>query len=111
MLFRSQALDVARMPEDKQHEAIEAIAAGEGSREEVDEVIKTAKAGENPSESKAAAQGATRKQKNVESLVKNARNSLRKAVKYPGRPSAAMIGEIKELLIELDKRVEEDLNR
>ena len=107
-LSKMQALDMARLPEEQQHEAIEAITAGEGSRDEIDDAIQTAKTGDD-AESGAATSKTERKQKTVESLVKNARNSLRKAVKFPGRPSAAMIGEIKELIIELDKRVDEDL--
>lgn len=101
-ITRTQALAISNMDPSDQELVLQHISDSNIEGAEIDKLI--ASGGDNENQEDTGTQ--KRKEKTMDSLLKNARNSLKKASRFEDRPSAAILGEIKDLLYEIEGRLE-----
>lgn len=108
----AQAETIARLSEEKQETIADAIESGDVEKNDIDDLIQNIKDAENkPGSSIGSKAPATRKlkEKTTNSLMRNAKNALRKAIRKPEDPDPVLVAELKEYVLMLDKRVNEKL--
>lgn len=101
-LKKSQAANLARMGEEEQEAITQAIAERELDAKEVDELIKPVKAGETTAEEIKSGKVTTTRPKTTDRYLKSARNALKKAFNCDDPADYALLGEIKQLVREID---------
>lgn len=108
----AQAETIARLSEEKQEAIAEAIESSSVEKEEIDELIQNVKDSESTTGGSVTARSSKSrklKEKTTNSLMRNAKNSLRKAVRNPEDPDPILVAELKEYILLLDQRVNERL--
>ena len=105
MLTIEQAEHVSRLPEESQKLITETISQGTLSSDDRMDLIQAVRAGEKPGWSDTSAQASKmeRKKKETDGYLKTARNALKKASRCPEAANLALIGEIKQLLKEIEQ--------
>lgn len=111
-LGKYQAASVARMPVEKQNLIMDHISEGEYESDEIDQIIDVVKHSEDPAssiENLTSIPVKERKQKTTNSLMKNARNALRKAINDSEEPDPELVAQLKKYVMLLDERVNQKL--
>ena len=94
-----QALEMTKLPEEKQKSISLAISTDGISSDQIDEIIEEAKTGETGKQKR------PQKEKTTNSLMTNACNSLKKAVSSEEEPDPKLVAKLKKYVLELDERV------
>lgn len=107
----AQAETIARLSEEKQETIADAIESGDVEKNNIDDLIQNIKeAGNTPGAAGGIKTPARKlKEKTTNSLMRNAKNALRKAIRKPEEPDPVLVAELKEYVLMLDKRVNEKL--
>ena len=93
---------MAHLPEDQQEIVLAAIGESNLDNNEIDNVISQVKAGECDAEKARSTSRA--KKRDMESYLKAAHRSLKKAYRSPGLADYALLGQIKSLIKEIESR-------
>lgn len=108
----AQAETIARLSGEKQEALADAIESGDVEKNDIDDFIQNIKEAENTPGSSISSKTPTTKklkEKTTNSLMRNAKNALRKAIRKPEDPDPVLVAELKEYVLMLDKRVNEKL--
>lgn len=111
-LTMAQAETIARLSEEKQEAIADAIESGDFEKNDIDDLIQNIKEDENTTSTTGGSKAPTTrklKEKTTNSLMRNAKNALRKAIRKPEDPDPVLVAELKEYVLMLDKRVNEKL--
>lgn len=111
-LTMAQAETIARLSEEKQAAIADAIESGDFEKNDIDDLIQNIKEAENTTSTTGGSKAPTTrklKEKTTNSLMRNAKNALRKAIRKPEDPDPVLVAELKEYVLMLDKRVNEKL--
>lgn len=112
ILPMKQAEKVSRLTEDQQEAIAEILEENKLTTDQIDALIIKIQEEPEPEHAKEEALSLPKKEakaKTTNSLLKNARNSLRKAVRQKETPDPELIAQIKKCIIDLDERLKTEI--
>lgn len=112
VLPMKQAEKVSRLTEEQQEAIADILEVEKLSAEQIDELIEKIQLETEPGLAKEEVLNrpkAERKEKTTNSLLKNARNSLRKATRQKEMPDPELLAQIKKCIMDLDERINEEM--
>lgn len=98
VITKEQALDIAKLPAEKQEEITQKIIQESCEEKNLDIVIE---------KEKVKGKSTRKKSKNLNDLLENAQKTLKKATKLEGVPDKVMLAQVQVYLLELEEKLKE----